>query len=77
MARGKDVPEAIRNQIIGMWKAGCTFVAIGAEYNMNENTANSPDFNPIENLLPILLQAHTTQLYSQEETLTSKREGAN
>ena len=39
MARGKDVSEAIRNQIVGMRKAGKTFVAIGIEYDMNENTA--------------------------------------
>jgi hypothetical protein len=39
MARGKEIPEAVRNQIIGMRKAGYTFVAIGAEYEMNENTA--------------------------------------
>ena len=38
MARGKDIPEAIRNQIVGMRKAGCTFVAIGVEYNISENT---------------------------------------
>ena len=39
MARGKDIPETIRNQIVGMRKAGKTFMAIGVEYNMNENTA--------------------------------------
>jgi transposase len=38
MARGEEIPESIRNQMIGMRKAGSTFVAIGAEYNVSEDT---------------------------------------
>jgi transposase len=39
MARGEEVPEAIRNQIVAMRKCGKSFVYIGNEYNMSEDTA--------------------------------------
>jgi len=38
MPRGVEVPDAIRNQIIGMRKAGSTFVKIGQEFELSEDT---------------------------------------
>ena len=39
MTRGKDVPECIRNQVVGMRKAGKKFTEIGAELNIKKDTA--------------------------------------
>lgn len=39
MPRSQEVSEAIRNQIVGMRKAGKTFVDIGMEYKISADTA--------------------------------------
>ena len=38
MTRGNEVPEDIRNQIVGMRRAKCTFVEIGKEFNLSKDT---------------------------------------
>jgi transposase len=38
MTRGNEISEAIRNQIVGMRRAGMTFEAIGGEFNLNKDT---------------------------------------
>jgi transposase len=39
MARGKEIPESIRNQIVGMRKVGTTYTEIAHQLNINKNTA--------------------------------------
>src|SRR2546423_10303226 len=38
MTRGNEIPEAIRNQMVGMQRAGMTFEAIGEEFNLSKDT---------------------------------------
>ena len=38
MTCGNEISEAIRNQIVGMQRAGMTFEAIGEEFNLNKDT---------------------------------------
>jgi len=38
MTRGNEISEAVRNQIVGMRRAGMTFEAIGEEFNLNKDT---------------------------------------
>lgn len=39
MTRGNDVPEAIRNQVVGMRKAGKKFPEIATQLNIKKDTA--------------------------------------
>jgi hypothetical protein len=45
MVRGTDVPESIRNQIVGMRIYGAPFLAIEAQLEVKANTAKKIFYN--------------------------------